>query len=1095
MSFKNVLIRQIALVAALLLLPQSLVAADESAFFESRIRPLLVDNCIRCHGEEKQRAGLRLDSREGWAKGGESGPAIVPGDPDKSPLIKAIRWNDPECTMPPDKKMADTQIAALEHWVKSGAHDPRRLATSKDPVKDWAAHYEERRKWWSLQPVRALTIPPRLDPAWSTPVDRFLFQRIRQEKLDPAPLASPATLIRRASLVLTGMPPSPAEVAAFAIACQTDRNATYAALVDRLMASPGFGERFARHWLDVVRFTETHGNEWNYDLPHAWRYRDHMIRAFNLDVPYDQMVREHIAGDLLAKPRRNPLDDSDESALATAFYRFGEVNHDSCIDFNIIGYDIVDNQLDTLTKAFQATTVACARCHDHKMDPVSARDYHALLGVLRSSRSVQRTLDGPEANRANLSGMITAKARIRAGLAKAWQGNLARITSEKLQSLTVAAKEKATSQDNPLRPFAMACKPGAPLAVAEWAKAAAGHARERAENEKFNGGNFRTVADFRKEMPSGWETEGLGMRDGIGRPGDFAVATDGDTAIKRFLPSGLFTFALSEKLNGALRSPKLARTHGKLSFEVIGGHHSMARLVFNNCQLDYTRQQSLHHEEWSWVTIDYSTDTERYHPRAELLTFWDSPKFPDPLGTLGKDTDNQRGPFAEHSKNPRTWWGIRRVVAHDCGETPKADLGHLAGLYDGPPPQSLDQAVALYRRISARVIESFAAGKASDEDIRWLEWLRLNGLITNAPGADLAALFKEYRKLEADLKPPQVAPGFADAGPALPQPVLARGDPAKPGELVSPGYVRALTPGGFVFNPAGSGRGEVARLIASADNPLTARVMVNRVWQWVFGKGLVATPDDFGHLGGLPSHPELLDHLAGRFMAEGWSLKRLTRELVMSRAFQADGAQNQAAKERDPLNQTLSHFPSRRAEAEVIRDSVLAVSGRLDPVMFGASVQPFREKADPEKRLFAGPLDGEGRRSIYLKFQLMEAPHFLRVFNLPGGKIVQGRRDTTNNPSQSLALLNDPFMLSMAAFWANRLVADGLPSLEERVDSMFLAALGRPAVSHERQRFVDAVRALAGAHGISDSAIMASREVWGDAAHALFNLKEFYFIP
>ena len=296
-------------------------------------------------------------------------------------------------------------------------------------------------------------------------------------------------------------------------------------------------------------------------------------------------------------------------------------------------------------------------------------------------------------------------------------------------------------------------------------------------------------------------------------------------------------------------------------------------------------------------------------------------------------------------------------------------------------------------------------------------------------------------------------PGFADETDGFDQPLLIRGEHTRPGELIERRYLEVLRPVSLTGESdrssfrvgGGSGRRELAELIASPDNPLTARVMVNRIWQWLFGTGLVRTPDDFGHLGELPSHPELLDHLAGRFVDENWSMKSLIRSLMVSRAFQSSGAPADGSRERDPDNTLLSWFPTRRGEAELIRDSILAVSGRLDDTRFGPSVHPYRETADNDKRLYIGPLDGEGRRSIYIKFQLMEPPRFLSAFNLPGGKVAQGRRDASNVPAQSLALLNDPFVLAMADHWSALLVAEESNTVSDRVALMFQTALGRAA--------------------------------------------------
>lgn len=287
----------------------------------------------------------------------------------------------------------------------------------------------------------------------------------------------------------------------------------------------------------------------------------------------------------------------------------------------------------------------------------------------------------------------------------------------------------------------------------------------------------------------------------------------------------------------------------------------------------------------------------------------------------------------------------------------------------------------------------------------------------------------------------------------------------------------------------------IAEAIVGADNPLTSRVMVNRIWYWVFGDGLVRTPDDFGHVGELPSHPELLDHLATQFVNDQWSMKKLIRGLVLSRAFQLSAAPLPESREKDPDNVLLSWYPARRAEAEVIRDSILVVSGRLDSTMYGPSVHPYRATADTEKRLYVGPLDGDGRRSIYIKFQLMESAQFLSAFNLPGGKMTQGRRDASNVPAQSLAMLNDPFVLAMADCWSESLVVDGSMDATERLTRMFKSAFGRSPSSSEVRRFEQTITDLSKIHNVIPADILTNRSIWKDAAHAVFNFKEFIFIP
>ncbi|MFO0918479.1 MAG: DUF1553 domain-containing protein [Planctomycetaceae bacterium] len=770
------------------------------------------------------------------------------------------------------------------------------------------------------------------------------------------------------------------------------------------------------------------------------------------------------------------------------------MNPDSCVEFSIIGYDIIDNQLDTLTKTFKRRPWR-ARCHDHKLDAISTKDYHALFGILRRA-PVQRTLDGPEVNREPITRLKSLKRDMRTELAQAWRQDAQAIDATKLNALAEAAKDKPPGMEHPLHVWIKAVQPETSLNE-KWTALVAELEAERVARAEFNRTKFTTLADFRETMPAGWSFDGMGLREGVGASGDFVPAHDGDAAVKGLLPAGLFTFAVSDKLNGALRSPTLERTGAKVSFEVIGGRSSLARLVFNNCQLNYTHQQSLHYDDWTWVTIKFDEKTEQLHPYAELLTYWDNPKFPDPLGTLGKDTENQRLPWSEHVKNPRTWWGLRRIVAHDGADVPKAELSHLERLSVGAAPQTSEDLARRYQEIATAVVDAFSENRATDDDVRWLNWFVNSGLFSNKTSATprLAELSAQYREIEVhQLALPTVMPGMADEGPGFSQPVLLAGEPNRPAEVIDRRYLEALSPLDRIVS-SGSGRLLIAEEMTRPENPLTARVMVNRLWQWVFGEGLVRTPDDFGHLGELPSHPELLDHLATQFVNEGWSMKRVVRALVLSRAFQLSGVPTAAAREHDPANRWLSHYPSRRAEAEVIRDALLSASGRLDGTLYGPSVLPYREKADNDKRLYAGPLDGDGRRSIYIKFQLMESPHFLRVFNLPGGKVTQGRRDVSNVPAQSLAMLNDPFVLAMADFWAARLVQDGNTIPAARIEQMFRTALGRGTTEIERSRFESAVVQIAAVENVPSSELMSSRSVWKQAAHALFNFQEFIFIP
>jgi hypothetical protein len=1113
-----------ALACAALALLTSGARGDGVEFFEKKVRPVLVEHCYQCHSGQakKKRGGLLLDSREGLRKGGDTGPAVVPGKPGESLLLRAVRHSDDMLKMPPKGKLPDAVVADLEAWVKMGAPDPRDAATVAG-AETWPEMLRNRRSWWSLQPVQWPAAPEVRGQKSEVrdPIDAFLLAKLHQKGVEPAPAADRRTLIRRLSLVLTGLPPTVEEVAEFVKDAQPQ---AVERLVDRLLASPHFGERWARHWMDVVRFSETHGNEWNYEVHHAWRYRDYLIRAFNEDVPYDQLVREHIAGDLLRVQRWNEREHFNESVIGTAFYRFGEANHDDCIGLPQIGYDLLDNQIDTLTKAFQATTVACARCHDHKLDAISTKDYHALLGILRSSRQASHTIDSVNAEQRKLmERMQQVKEECREQLGRVWlreapelsyylQAALARVSGDgnaeelargldpkRLDRWVAALKIDKTLMEDPFAPLRslIAGKPGPNVGPA-WQKLAEQYQKEERERADFNSKQFVTWADPSAVRLPDWQIGGLGLT--AARPcesGELVLAPEGEAPVKAILPRAIVTHVLSERFNGTFRSPVLPEGKKYISFLVLGRHSSAVRLVSNNCQLNYANYRALTSDDWKWVTFRMPDQREALRTYAELMTMLDNPKFPDQLSALGGDPDNYRLPFEKAVGPGRSYFGLRRVVLHDGPEPPRSTLTHFRPLFRTPRSRMQPGAlVGEYARTMRGAIEAWYTRRPSDDDLLWLSALLRHGLLSNSKSVNprLEGLINRYRSMEKMLEPPRVVPGIMDLGPGIDQPVFTRGDCTKPGETVSRRYLEVLSKPGERFATGESGRRELAERIASADNPLTARVMVNRVWHHLFGTGLVRTVDDFGRVGELPSHPELLDYLADRFVRDGWSVKRLIRSIVLTEAFQRTNQPSALSREVDPQNRLLQHYPARRMEAEAIRDSILASSGRLGRTLYGMSITPYREKENADRRLFSGPLDGHGRRSVYIKNTLMEAPRFLGVFDFPGGKVTQGRRDVTNVPAQALALLNDPFVLQQADVWAEHLVARR-DSLAERIEYMFETAFGRAPAREEWTRFEQAVLQLGELHQVPSNGLLTSRALWKDLAHTMFNLKEFIYIP
>jgi len=977
--------------------------------------------------------------------------------------------------------------------------------TSRD-FFGWEAVLETRRRHWCFQPVETPELPVVKRASWSDdPVDRFILARLEKAGLEPAPLANRRVLIRRVSFSLTGLPPSPQEVEAFV---RSDSPQAYEKLVDRLLSSPHFGERWARHWMDVVRFSETYGEERNFEVRGAWRYRDYLIRAFNQDLPYDQLVREHIAGDLLSTPRWNRDQRINESLIGPAFYRFGESGHDDCLGFKEIGLDVVDNQIDTLSKAFQGLTVACARCHDHKLDAISTKDYYSLSGILASSRYVTRTLDAPGVNQPRKTRLRELKAQICRELEALWLRDaedvgryleaahgLAKQEAESLDAKRLSrwqaaleGKDKKKSLEDPLfawRSILERVQERAAKAVGvstAWQELGESYEKESREREEFNAAKFVDFGDFRSGETGSWHADGFGLTDGPSPSGELALHAEGDKIVRAILPAGLFTHTLSDRFNGALRSPFLPKDKKHVSIEVIGGHQGACRFIYDNCHLG-RNNMSLEWDEPKWVTKPTYHDYPESHIYVALVT----------------KLDNQCYQVNDKVLDPndiRSYFGVTRAVLHDGNDPPRATLLHLKRLFRGAAPVSITELAARYTEATREAVRAWASDRASDADVRWISWLLRDELLTNSTSATetLERLVARYRDQERRIPPAKIVAGMADFDEGFDVHLKIRGDPENLGERVPRRYLEVLSRSDRGLEVRGSGRRELAELIASPRNPLTARVMANRVWHHLFGTGIVKTTDDFGEVGERPSHPRLLDYLADRFVADGWSVKRLVRSIVLTRTYRMASPYRAAAGAVDPDNRLLHRYPLRRLEAEAIRDAMLAVSGRLDRALYGRSIHPHRFVPRPDRRLFSGPLDGEGRRSLYTKMTLTEEPPLLAIFNLPEAKVARGRRDLTSVPAQALTLLNDPFVLEQAEVWAARIVAEGSPSVSSRIEQMFLESLGRPPDVPEKERFERAVAGLVTLHGIPPREALGNVAVWKDVAHAIFNVKEFLYI-
>ena len=1090
--------------------------ADDVEFFETRIRPVLVKHCYECHssGSAEVKGGLLLDFRQGVRNGGETAPAVIPGKPEDSLLLEALRYESFE--MPPKQKLPDAIIADFEQWIRNGAADPRDEPPSATEAADqvWKELLAERSQWWSLQPPQPVTPPTVNNDAWSKePVDCFVLAALNQARLSAAKPADGVTLLRRLAFVLTGLPPTPKQVQTFPPAFTTDADAAVARLVDEILESPHFGEHFARHWMDVVRYTDTYGYEWDNPARGSWEYRDYLIRAFNDDIGFDQLIREQIAGDLLPEPRINDAAGVNESLIAPMFYHMGEHRHGSSLEFNGVHQEMVNNKVDAFSKAFLAMTVACARCHDHKLDAISQADYYALAGVFMTPRWTARVIDAPGKHDAEIAELKRLRDAIQQRIGAAWASpggvlasgpSLRKWAQENPSSFTAAKIEDIGW------PFAQLLTANASTEVVDeavrntWQRLATEWRTTRESRQKANAETFDVLTDFSKPgFPGDWVVEGDGFEHGYVTRGTVLVNLEGEPLISQLLPRGYHTRALSSKLPGALRLPEPERfPRSIVSLRLAGGEWAGRRAIPQNAFLNEGPVFFDPSAPSTWTAISRTgLNNGVTRVLTEITTASLNSNFPPRTGvaTAGKVTL----PHDDEGVNKRSWFSVTGVVAHNAGGSPADTLDAFVTLFSrrdesDERTQQAEYAPATadesWQRLSEwlrAAIDRWAAGNAEPGDVRLLNWLLDQKLILNEAAAlpKIAIDVQRYREVEAMIAFPRSANSMDERGV---EPVNyrlnVRGNVDDDGPAIPRNFLSVFAGKHGVADSSESGRRELAEYLSRRDNPQTARVYVNRVWQWIFGQGIVATPSDFGKLGDRPSHPELLDWLATQFMEEGWSTKTLVRRLVLSRTFRQSGSVTQTATDRDPDNRLLHHYPTRRLQAEAIRDSLLAVSGRLDARLYGPPINPPRSVEDPAKRLFSGTLDSNGRRSIYMEMSIMDPPKFLVCFNLPDLKLPTGRRDVTNVPAQALVLLNDPLVVQLAGHWAEQLIQDGCTTAEQRIDAMFLQALGRVPSDQELHRWTNAVT------GFSISTeLMTDKIAWSELAHALFNTKEFIY--
>ncbi len=1005
--------------------------------------------------------------------------------------------------MPPTGRLPAETAAAFEKWIEDGAVWPASSRSAE--AAPLGAGGTDRH--WAFQPVRQVEPPQVKNTSWiRNEVDRFVLARLERLGWEPAARSGRRALIRRASFDLTGLPPRPEAVEAFV---RSQSPTAYEDLVDRLLDSDRFGEHWARHWMDWVRYCESHGSQGDFELPMAWRYRDYVIRAFNSDVPYDQMIREYFAGDLLKSPRVDAKTGLNESMLGPGNLRmveYGYVPVDALED----QLKVVENQIDVFSKAFQGLTVSCARCHDHKFDPITQEDFFALYGVFASSRPGLVTVDSAELLNEGRDRLEELRDQVRDEIALAWrQSDLAELlgavgagldiadesseeddpeheSNPKVDELVGYLNELESDAEHPLKPWLDLRKLQGPDFRNGWEDTQSKWRSVAAQRRESRERDFRTRWDLRPggDYPE-WFPYGPGLPATPTGNGQFRVIPDGDRILAGLLPAGVHSGLDSEKYGGILGSPRFRIDSDYISLKVAGKNFPSAKVIVENYPIGaggIHPASDLESDSPHWVRLDtaYRKGQNAY---LELQSLDDRSR-PFRL--------NPRKPDRKAVEDGRSSYGVIEVVFHDGEEPPKDEPLALLHLLEGPAPTGIEELEERYQTLVRDAAADWEAGRLDSRQTAFLDALVRCGFLpaTLEEVPQARGVVEEYRKAEVGAPKPRRAPGVLP-GTSYDQALFLQGDHTRPSEPVERRYLQFL--GSRPFRAADSGRLALAEAVASKDNPLTARVLVNRLWHYLFGRGLVETVDNFGTMGDGPSHPELLDFLAGRFVAEGWSIKGMIRMLVLSQTYQMSTAASPVSIAEDPGNRFLQHQSVRRLSAESIRDAILETSGDLDATMYGPSVNVYyvgkTEGGGPR-----GPLDGHRRRSVYQAIRRNAYNPFLRTFDAPEPSTTRGRRDATNIPAQSLAMLNDPFVVGQAERWANRALADGAISPEDRVARMFRRATGRGPDSVETDLLLSSLKELARNHQVPEEEWMGDQDLWKDLAQTLFNLKEFLYL-
>jgi hypothetical protein len=1084
--------------------------AGSEAFFETKIRPVLAAKCFRCHGAQKVTNGLRVDSREALVKGGKHGAGIVAGDPQGSLLIRAIRYQD-ERKMPPNERLSADVVADLEHWIAQGAIWPE--ASPKNSANDTG-------ELWAFQPVRSVNVPvvPSREDSGSSsepsgwdsgPIDSFLLAKLHQHGLQPNEPADKSTLLRRATFDLIGLPPTPTEVDAF---LEDESPTAFATVVDRLLASPHYGQRWGRHWLDLVRYTD--------DFDEAWRYRDWVVNAFNADLPYDRFVRQQIAGDLL--PTSEPGGVDGDAIVATTMLSIGPWTG---IDRKKRLTDIADDQIDIVSRTFLGLTIACARCHDHKFDPITTADYYGLAGIFLSSHVIP--------DEGYLSHGTT---RLRIPLVSDAEVERHKQHQARIQELEHRVQ---TAVEQHYAEFARSLMPQ----TARYLLAAWDYQHRTADQAKLSVDDFATRESLHSFALNQWtaylkgqplgEFQPLNVpeRDFDGEPGVLAWRVRAErpwwaaNTNAREVPIETFclpprTLSINPGTEGgavAWRSP-LAGTvkiTGKLTdTDPLDGVGAV-------WAIDHVRNQA-RHELSSGTCLNATVKLEEgrtpqrlaaveVQPGDEILlqirlrqgdahydithvelaitaldgtATWDLTR--DVL-----DSFLDGNPHGDSLGNPAVWHFDDMAGSRRLERMPAVDLlldrWRTASAKAAVDRRELEDAACEVQQ----AIESAGPHSTLVDDLtgsRSPYWVKARDDAKFLSAESQAALTQQAGELEAlkhSLPPLPCANGIREGGlrhsmyPGLQDvPIHLRGSYDQLGTRAPRRLPEVFAKSDQLSIRSGSGRLELARWLGSADNPLTARVLVNRLWQHHFGEGIVRTPSNFGVLGERPTHAELLDYLSARFVESGWSIKSMHRLMMLSATYQQSSRASPQSLKADPENRLLGRMNRQRPEAEAIHDALLAVAGRLDARPGGPA------ESNPKS----------SRRMLFTKNSRTNRSGLGPLFDMANAAMHVERRTVSTVAPQALHLMNDPWISDTARQVTERPEIAAETDPRQRIQALYKLVFGRWPTPTEMELGCGFVKRVQSEPLPRDPGSSESDDPWAVYTQALLLSNEFTFV-